>query len=134
MKDRRSIKGQAQHRSSSCCPARGPRDAGSDFGRVFLSSVSACWNNGEEGIDLLQENGSKGDGSEWPAGGGHLADTYILNPLLLEVGVIVTASFLQTKNSQPQRGQHLGVLDFKTRSLPFRSFPLGALPLGSSAC
>lgn len=35
-----------------------------------------------------------------------MGDIYILNRIIWEVGVLTT-SFLQTKNTQPQRGQHL---------------------------
>ena len=51
-------------------------------------------------------------------------EIYILNCIIWEVGVITT-SFLQTKNTQPQRGQHLEVLEFETRSLSSRSSPTG---------
>lgn len=32
--------------------------------------------------------------AQWLAGEGHLADAYVLNPLILGVRVIVTASYL----------------------------------------
>lgn len=55
--------------------------------------VSACWNNGEEGIGCARRMAVR-ETAQWLAGEGHLADAYVLNPFILGVGVIVTASYL----------------------------------------